>query len=255
MQVLGFRMSDRAGDRVSWLRASDEPSRDERDRRHCRRAAALRVADRLVCPDQGHRRPPDEQWPDVPVGPPVTTASATNYFLLFPRRRRIIVECSAEIQRIADDRAWQPRTWPDEPLTVNRWGKPAASAGRSSTAESPPLPPAALARRLDGGQPAGQPGFRCRSRSTSRWLASKAWPRNVCGARSSTVSSPPGSTMSQVESRFRSCRSAARCCGRRCGCCSEKGLVAAQHNPPRASRPAHGRRRRGDLLPHASVSR
>jgi hypothetical protein len=36
----------------------------------------------------------------------------------------VIVEYSAAIQRIEDERAYVPRTWPDEPLSVNRWGNP-----------------------------------------------------------------------------------------------------------------------------------
>jgi hypothetical protein len=35
-----------------------------------------------------------------------------------------VVECSAGIQRIEDEAAYEPRVWPDEPLTVNRWGNP-----------------------------------------------------------------------------------------------------------------------------------
>ena len=39
-----------------------------------------------------------------------------------------MVECSAGIQRIEDEAAYVPRVWPDEPLTVNRWGNPAPPA-------------------------------------------------------------------------------------------------------------------------------
>jgi catechol 2,3-dioxygenase-like lactoylglutathione lyase family enzyme len=122
-RVLGFRMSDRAGDRVSWLRASDE---------HHGMSVIADTADALQ----------HYAWQIVSfaqikdIGDHLMSSGRTflwgpghhgigdNYFCYFLDDDGIIVECSAQIQRIADDRAWQPRTWPDEPLTVNRWGNP-----------------------------------------------------------------------------------------------------------------------------------
>jgi len=84
IDVLGLRLSDRAEDAVSWLRANE---RRERDRRRRRRPAPLRVADRLVRHVRPRRRPPAQPRRGVPVGsrPP---RHRRQLLLLLPRRRR-----------------------------------------------------------------------------------------------------------------------------------------------------------------------
>jgi catechol-2,3-dioxygenase len=138
-EVLGLRLSDRAEDQASWLRAGEEHHgmsivRAEVDQLHhyawqvegwdaFRRAGdCLMLHGRTFLWGPGHHGIGD------------------NYFCYFHDACGAIVEYSAGIQRIEDESTYRPRTWPDEPLTVNRWGDPP--------------PPAAF---LDGGVPLVHP--------------------------------------------------------------------------------------------------
>jgi catechol 2,3-dioxygenase-like lactoylglutathione lyase family enzyme len=139
IRVLGFRLSDRAEERVSWLRASQEHHgmsviADEVDELHhyAWQLPAFtdikRIGDRLMAEGRTFLWGPGHHG----IG--------DNYFCYFLDDDGVIVEYSAEIQRIEDDADWVPRVWPDEPLSVNRWGNP--------------TPPTAF---VDGGVPALPP--------------------------------------------------------------------------------------------------
>jgi len=121
--VLGLRLSDRAADQISWLRASDEHHgmsivRADADQLHhyawqvvgwdaFRRAGdCLMHSGRSFLWGPGHHGIGD------------------NYFCYFLDADGAIVEYSGDIQRIEDESTYVPRTWPDEPLSVNRWGNP-----------------------------------------------------------------------------------------------------------------------------------
>jgi catechol 2,3-dioxygenase len=123
IEVLGLRLSERAEGQISWLRASDEHHgvsiiRADLDQlQHyawqvegwdtIRRAGdCLMLHDRTFLWGPGHHGIGD------------------NYFCYFEDVDGAIVEYSAGIQRIQDEAAYVPRTLPDVPLSVNRWGNP-----------------------------------------------------------------------------------------------------------------------------------
>jgi catechol 2,3-dioxygenase-like lactoylglutathione lyase family enzyme len=123
IDVLGLRLSDRAEDAISWLRASDE---------HHGISVIAAEADQL----QHYAWQIDSFGAMATIGDRLLAQERTflwgpghhgigdNYFSYFLDADGVIVEYSASIQRIDDDRAHEPRTWPDEPLSVNRWGNP-----------------------------------------------------------------------------------------------------------------------------------
>jgi catechol 2,3-dioxygenase-like lactoylglutathione lyase family enzyme len=124
IRVLGFRLSDRAEKRVSWLRASQEHHgmsvmADEVDQlqHYAWQLPAFAdiktVGDRLMATRRSFLWGPGHHG----IG--------DNYFCYFFDDDGVIVEYSAEIQRIENDADWVARTWPDEALSVNRWGNPA----------------------------------------------------------------------------------------------------------------------------------
>lgn len=123
MRVLGLRLSDRAEDAIAWLRASDE---------HHGVSVIAADVDQLQ-----HYAWQIDSWMDVQrVGDHLMTHGRTflwgpghhgigdNYFCYFLDDDGAIVEYSAGIQRIEDELRYVPTTWPDEPLSVNRWGNP-----------------------------------------------------------------------------------------------------------------------------------
>lgn len=122
-EVLGLRLSDRAGDAVSWLRAGQEHhgmsivGADVDQLQHYAWQvdgwdAFRRVGDRLMADDRRFLWGPGHHG----IG--------DNYFCYFVDEDGAIVEYSADIQRIEDEAAHEPTIWPDEPLSVNRWGNP-----------------------------------------------------------------------------------------------------------------------------------
>jgi catechol-2,3-dioxygenase len=125
--VLGLRLSDRAEDAVSWLRASDEHhgvsviGADVDALHHYAWqvdsfATFARVGDHLL------------QHGGAFLWGPGHHGIGDNYFCYFRDGDGAVVEYSAGIQRIEDEVAYVARVWPDEPLTVNRWGNPAPPA-------------------------------------------------------------------------------------------------------------------------------
>lgn len=123
IDVLGLRLSDRAGDAIAWLRASEEHHG----------VSVIRADQDLL----QHYAWQIEDWADVKrIGDHLMGRGQTflwgpghhgigdNYFCYFLDEDGVIVEYSGDIQRIEDEARYVPRTWPDEPLSVNRWGNP-----------------------------------------------------------------------------------------------------------------------------------
>jgi len=123
IRVLGLRLSDRAGDAIAWLRASDE---------HHGVSVIGADVDMLQ-----HYAWQIHDWADVKqIGDQLMRHGRTflwgpghhgigdNYFCYFLDEDGAIVEYSGGIQRIEDEARYVPRTWPDDPLSVNRWGNP-----------------------------------------------------------------------------------------------------------------------------------
>ncbi|MCW2984505.1 MAG: hypothetical protein JWR63_2075 [Conexibacter sp.] len=123
IDVLGLRLSDRAEDAISWLRAGDEHhgvsviAADVDALHHYawqfRDFSALgRVGDHLM--DHGATF----------LWGPGHHGIGDNYFAYAFDADGVVVEYSAAIQRIENEETHTPRVWPDEPLSVNRWGNP-----------------------------------------------------------------------------------------------------------------------------------
>lgn len=121
--MLGFRLSDQAGDAISWWRCGQEHHgisviAAEVDELHHYAwqidswATVARTGDQL----SNHGR--------TFLWGPGHHGIGDNYFCYFHDADGVIVEYSAGIARIEDEGRHQPRTWPDEPLSVNRWGNP-----------------------------------------------------------------------------------------------------------------------------------
>lgn len=121
--MLGFRLSDRAGDAISWWRCGEE---------HHGISVIASDADRLQ-----HYAWQIDSWATIArTGDQLAQRGRTflwgpghhgigdNYFCYFADADGVTVEYSAQIARIEDDGRHEPRTWPDEPLSVNRWGNP-----------------------------------------------------------------------------------------------------------------------------------
>jgi catechol 2,3-dioxygenase-like lactoylglutathione lyase family enzyme len=125
--ILGLRLSDRAGDQISWLRAGEE---------HHGLSIIRADADQLqhyawqVAGWDAFRRAGDRLMLDgrTFLWGPGHHGIGDNYFCYFEDADGAIVEYSAGIQRIEDETTYVARTWPDEPLSVNRWGNPAPPA-------------------------------------------------------------------------------------------------------------------------------
>jgi len=123
VDLLGLRVSDRAEDAISWLRASDEHHgvsviRSDVDQLHhyawqiAGWSEIARIGDHLL------RNGRQFLWG------PGHHGIGDNYFCYFLDDDGSIVEYSADILRVADERTYAPAIWPDEPLSVNRWGNP-----------------------------------------------------------------------------------------------------------------------------------
>jgi len=121
--IVGLRVSDRAEDQMVWMRASEEHHgvnviRADVDQLHHYAwqvddfAAIGRTGDHLM------RHGKTFLWG------PGHHGIGDNYFCYFFDDDGAVVEYSGAIQRIENEHAYVPRTWPDEPLTVNRWGNP-----------------------------------------------------------------------------------------------------------------------------------
>jgi catechol 2,3-dioxygenase-like lactoylglutathione lyase family enzyme len=127
IDVLGLRLSDRAEDAVSWLRASDE-----------HHGVSVIAAD--VDALHHYAWQIDSFGTFAQVGDHLLRHGGTflwgpghhgigdNYFCYFRDADGAVVEYSAGIQRIENEVSYAARVWPDEPLTVNRWGNPAPPA-------------------------------------------------------------------------------------------------------------------------------
>jgi catechol 2,3-dioxygenase-like lactoylglutathione lyase family enzyme len=123
VDVLGLRISDRAEDAITWLRVSEEHH-------------GVSVIDAGVDQLQHYAWQTDGWDAFRRVGDRLMAEGLTflwgpghhgigdNYFCYFEDRDGVIVEYSGDIQRIEDEATYQPRVWPDEPLSVNRWGNP-----------------------------------------------------------------------------------------------------------------------------------
>lgn len=123
IRVLGFRLSDRSGDSISWLRCSPEHHgvsliRDEKDQlQHY----AWQIDDFSTIKDTGdHLMRNDKTF----LWGPGHHGIGDNYFCYFLDDDGVIVEYSANIHRVENEATYEARTWPDEPLSVNRWGNP-----------------------------------------------------------------------------------------------------------------------------------
>ena len=123
VDVLGLRMSERAEDAASWLRASDEHhgvsviAADVDALHHYAWqydsfATFARIGDHLM----EHGR--------TFLWGPGHHGIGDNYFCYAFDADGVVVEHSAGLRRIDNDESYEPSTWPDEPLTVNRWGNP-----------------------------------------------------------------------------------------------------------------------------------
>jgi catechol 2,3-dioxygenase-like lactoylglutathione lyase family enzyme len=122
-RILGFRISDRAEDQISWLRASHEHHgmsvvrADVNQLQHYAWQIPT-FADIKTTGDHLMAEGRTFLWG------PGHHGIGDNYFCYFLDDDGVIVEYSAEIQRIEDEAGWVVRTWPDEPLSVNCWGNP-----------------------------------------------------------------------------------------------------------------------------------
>jgi catechol 2,3-dioxygenase len=123
IDVLGLRLSDRAEEAISWLRAGAEHhgvsviGADVDALHHYAWqfgdfGALGRVGDHLM--HHGHTF----------LWGPGHHGIGDNYFAYALDADGVIVEYSSAIQRIEDESCYAPRVWPDEPLSVNRWGNP-----------------------------------------------------------------------------------------------------------------------------------
>jgi len=123
VSLLGLRVSDRAEDAITWLRVSDEHhgvsviGADVDELHHYawqldHFGEIAGIGDRLMRDGRTFLWGPGHHG----IG--------DNYFCYFYDPAGNVVEYSAAIQRIEDDAAHEPRVWPDEPLSVNRWGNP-----------------------------------------------------------------------------------------------------------------------------------
>jgi catechol-2,3-dioxygenase len=123
IDVLGLRMSDRAEDAVSWLRAGEEHhgvsviAADVDGLHHYAWtidafATFARIGDHLM-----------ERGQTLLWGPG-HHGIGDNYFCYAYDADAVVVEYSAGMQRVEHEESYRDRVWPDVPLSVNRWGNP-----------------------------------------------------------------------------------------------------------------------------------
>jgi catechol 2,3-dioxygenase-like lactoylglutathione lyase family enzyme len=123
VRVFGFRLSDRSGDSISWLRCSPEHHgvsviRAEKNQLQHYAWQVADYSDTRIIGDQLMRNGKTFLWG------PGHHGIGDNYFCYFYDDDGVIVEYSADIMTVENEEAYRPRTWPDEPLSVNRWGNP-----------------------------------------------------------------------------------------------------------------------------------
>jgi len=128
IRVLGFRLSDRSVVSISWLRCSPEHHgvsliRAEKDQlQHY----AWQIGDWSEIKAIGdHLMHNGKTF----LWGPGHHGIGDNYFCYFLDADGVIVEYSAHMHRVDDESRYEPRTWPDEPLSVNRWGNPPPPEG------------------------------------------------------------------------------------------------------------------------------
>jgi len=121
--VLGLRLSDRAEDAISWWRASAEHHgisviRADVD---ALQHYAWQVEDwSFIARTGDHLARHDKAF----LWGPGHHGIGDNYFCYFPDDDGVLVEYSAGILRVEDEAAYEPKVWPNSPLSVNRWGNP-----------------------------------------------------------------------------------------------------------------------------------
>lgn len=123
VRVLGFKLSDRSGDSISWLRCSPEHHgvsviRDEKDQLQHYAWQIPDYSDTRLIGDHLMRAGKQFLWG------PGHHGIGDNYFCYFFDDDGVIVEYSANMLMIDAEASHEPRTWPDVPLSVNRWGNP-----------------------------------------------------------------------------------------------------------------------------------
>ena len=123
VRVLGFRLSDRLGDAISWFRCSSEHHgigliRAEEDTLHHYAwettgwESMRELGDHLMRSGKTFLYGPGHHG----IG--------DNYFCYFHDEDGVMVEYSGELLRVENETTYQACTWPDEPLSINRWGAP-----------------------------------------------------------------------------------------------------------------------------------
>lgn len=128
MRVLSLRLSDRSGDSISWLRCSPEHHGVSliRDETNQLQHYAWQIDGWSRIRDIGDhlmRHGKTFLWG------PGHHGIGDNYFCYFLDDDGVIVEYSANILRVENEATYEARTWPDEPLSVNRWGNPPPPEG------------------------------------------------------------------------------------------------------------------------------
>jgi catechol 2,3-dioxygenase len=138
-RLLGFRLSDRFGESIAWFRCGEEHhgmsviASDVDALQHY----AWQIDDWSAIREIGdHLMANDKTF----VWGPGHHGIGDNYFCYFFDDDGVIVEYSAYMQRIEDEARYAARTWPDVPLSVNRWGNP-APPDEFLAAAVPLLPP------------------------------------------------------------------------------------------------------------------
>lgn len=123
IRVLGFRLSDRSGDSISWLRCSTEHHGVSliKDETNQLQHYAWQIDGWSRLRDIGdHLMHNGKTF----LWGPGHHGIGDNYFCYFLDDDGVIVEYSSNILRVENEDDYKARTWPDEPLSVNRWGNP-----------------------------------------------------------------------------------------------------------------------------------
>ncbi len=119
-RVLGFKLSDRIGRDLVWMRCNPDHHG----------IAIIRGRNQLH-----HYAWEVEGWPDLErLGDRLMDLGQTiyygpgrhgpgnNLFAYYLDASGAVVEYFADLQRIWDDGAYQARDWPNQPTSINRWG-------------------------------------------------------------------------------------------------------------------------------------
>lgn len=138
--LLGFRLSDRIGDALTWMRCNP----DHHGVAFIRGGVGLhhyaweveswadleRLGDHLLAHDKRFMFGPGRHGPGL------------NLFCYHLDGAGVLVEYTADLQRIYDDAGHEPRDWPDVPESINQWGPAAPDAFMTQ------LTPSATATRM-----------------------------------------------------------------------------------------------------------